>query len=178
MAAGCRRAVTCQVCGGVGHKARDCRRRSSSQQQQRGAEETRPVNRSSEHRRNEEERTNPPRRLAPTEERCQAPETHPIQQRKYGRDGNPVSSSTNMADKRTILETTNLQEKREEKDKKVAAAKRKIEHLHASLALDSDIVAGKEEIETCTVATMTKIKEGFVTARKLSEALKESLEGN
>ncbi|KAJ0965163.1 hypothetical protein J5N97_026301 [Dioscorea zingiberensis] len=79
--------------------------------------------------------------------------------------------------RRSTPESTNLQEKQEEKDQKMKA-KRKIEHLHASLALDSDMVAGKEEMETCTVATMTKIKEGFVTARKLSEALKESLEGN
>ncbi|KAJ0981187.1 hypothetical protein J5N97_009442 [Dioscorea zingiberensis] len=173
MAAGCRRAVTCRTCGGVGHKAREYRRRGNTSQQARNMEEIRPRAHytHSEHRREQprrEETTtkqNQPRRPEPAEKRRQTPDMHPTQQRKHDRDGMLMKQSTNLAYKKTNSE-------------KVTVPKRKITHLHASLALDGDMVAGKEEMETFTVATITKIKEGYVTAKKLSEALKIALEGN
>ncbi|KAJ0981401.1 hypothetical protein J5N97_009656 [Dioscorea zingiberensis] len=41
MAADCRQAITCRVCGGIGHKGRDCRRRGSSHHQMTETTETR-----------------------------------------------------------------------------------------------------------------------------------------
>ncbi|KAJ0974975.1 hypothetical protein J5N97_016940 [Dioscorea zingiberensis] len=63
-------------------------------------------------------------------------------------------------------------------ERKTIFASRKIDHLHTSLALDGDMVAGKEEMKIFTVATVTKVNVGYVTGLKISMALKEAIGGD
>ncbi|KAJ0975525.1 hypothetical protein J5N97_017490 [Dioscorea zingiberensis] len=159
MAAECRRAITCRSCGGTGHKGRNCPQRGSNHHQMM---ETKEIRRPTRH-------ASPERRREPPGNPRQ-PELEKPQQAKHPKEGHTTRL---ISHHHVIVEDPHKAgqpTKTAGPEKKKAPPSRKIEHLHSSLALDGDMVEGKEEMKIFTVATVTKIKGGFVTGRSPAEA--------
>ncbi|KAJ0981272.1 hypothetical protein J5N97_009527 [Dioscorea zingiberensis] len=167
MAADCKRAITCRVYGGIGHKGRECRRRAPNHHQTTGAAETKKITcHASPERRREPPRTET---QGTSNRRRPEPEVH----QEHLKERHTARTISHYHVKVEELHKAGHQKTHVEPEKKTAPTHRKIDHLHASLALDGDMVEGKEEMKTFTVATVTKVKVGFVTGRKMSMALQE-----
>ncbi|KAJ0982903.1 hypothetical protein J5N97_011158 [Dioscorea zingiberensis] len=192
MAADCQRGVTCRIFGGTGHKARQCHRTNLPQPHPRREIDSWPTI----------QQGLPGRKTRPPKDTRRAPLVSPErgrglakgdggilasqrqhetvnvqqQQRKLARENKATSHIEHHHTHMGNLHL-NMEENTEGKGKKKDPSSRKIDHLHTSLALDGDMVEGKEEMKTFTVASVTKIRGGFVEARTISAALKESLGG-
>ncbi|KAJ0960779.1 hypothetical protein J5N97_001338 [Dioscorea zingiberensis] len=103
------------------------------------------------------------RRAPPVDTRREKPPTHGKEQyqKRY-----PA-----MAEKKQHRNEAPAVEKKQHYDD--APAARKFEQHHVSLALDNNMMLGKEEMKSYTVATITAIRGGYVTGAKVLVALKE-----
>ncbi|KAJ0972057.1 hypothetical protein J5N97_020016 [Dioscorea zingiberensis] len=147
---GCRRAIVCRRCAGTGHRAHQCKNPRATERQLLAG--------------------GPTRRHDGAEQVVQEKTTHERSHEALQKKMKNIVENPKNPKKRSREieeEDYNQLEKRE--------VQYNIHHL--SVPLTSAMVRGKEALKHCTVATVTEVKEGMVSAKTVTGALSAALKG-